>query len=61
LIWGVKSGQYCVIGGGSLHIPSPLHRSGPGGCGLGPSLKVVLKKFKKSLIYIYIYIYILFF
>jgi hypothetical protein len=20
LIWGAKSGQYCVIGGGSLHI-----------------------------------------
>jgi hypothetical protein len=22
LIWGAKSGQYCVIGGGSLHTPS---------------------------------------
>jgi hypothetical protein len=21
LIWGAKSGQYCVIGGGSLHWP----------------------------------------
>jgi hypothetical protein len=20
LIWGAKSGQYCVIGGGSLHL-----------------------------------------
>jgi hypothetical protein len=31
LVWGVKSGQYCVIGGGSLHDTSEFLSSLP--CG----------------------------
>jgi len=28
LVWGAKSGQYCVIGGGSLHVGyAPGHDS----------------------------------
>jgi hypothetical protein len=26
LIWGAKSGQYCVIGGGSLHLKPLIYR-----------------------------------
>jgi hypothetical protein len=27
LVWGAKSGQYCVIGGGSLHMYTISHSS----------------------------------
>jgi len=47
LIWGAKSGQYCVIGGGSLHTSLAQ-----------PPISFFFFFFKFICIYIYIYIYI---